>query len=299
MLYNPQIETFLTVADTGSFSQAAKQLFISPQAVIKQMNSLEAAVGLTLLERSPQGVQLTAEGRSLYKDAQYIVKFSRDAVLRAEVAGGVEDFCVRVGTSILTPDSYITDNWSYISKEIPDLQLRIVSFENSREAAREILTNFGKYIDMVIGVYSTDLLDRNLCAATFLKHLPFKISCSKVHPLTHKGILDICDLEGYTVRHIYRGWSTVVDHMIDNLKEEYPKITFKSFDSYDMNIFNHCANSEELILMVEPWSRAHPLLKTIDVNWDYTINLGILHATNPSVKVQRVLDIISNVYKVK
>ena len=55
MLYNPQIETFLTVADTGSFSQAAKQLFISPQAVIKQMNSLEESVGLTLLERSPRG----------------------------------------------------------------------------------------------------------------------------------------------------------------------------------------------------------------------------------------------------
>ena len=295
MLYNPQIETFLTVADTGSFSQAAKQLFISPQAVIKQMNSLEESVGLTLLERSPQGVHLTPEGRSLYKDAQYIMQFSRDAVLRAEAAGDAEEFYLRVGTSILTPDAYITDNWATVVKAMPDLQLRIVSFENSREAAREILANLGQHIDMVAGIYSDDFLERNFCAATFLKALPFKVSCSKTHPLATKEVLEISDLEGYTVRHIYIGWSTVVDEMIDTLKNLHPKINFKPFDSYDMDIFNHCANSNELVLAVEKWS-THPLLKTIDVNWDYTINLGILHAIHPTPKVQHVLDIMSEIY---
>ena len=93
---------------------------------------------------------MTPEGKSLYKDAQYIMQFSRDAVLRAEAAGDAEDFYLRIGTSTLTPDAYITDNWSAVVKSMPDLQLRIVSFENSREAAREILANFGQHDNILI-----------------------------------------------------------------------------------------------------------------------------------------------------
>ncbi|MBR3350156.1 MAG: LysR family transcriptional regulator, partial [Solobacterium sp.] len=40
-LYNHQLETFLTVADSGSFRKAADSLFISPTAVQKQINLLE------------------------------------------------------------------------------------------------------------------------------------------------------------------------------------------------------------------------------------------------------------------
>lgn len=34
-MYNPQIETFIKVAESGSFSKAAEMLFISPPAVMK------------------------------------------------------------------------------------------------------------------------------------------------------------------------------------------------------------------------------------------------------------------------
>ena len=44
MLYNPQLETFLCVVESGSFSKAAEKLFITAPAVIKQINSLENQV---------------------------------------------------------------------------------------------------------------------------------------------------------------------------------------------------------------------------------------------------------------
>ena len=37
-MYNPQLETFLHVADAGSFNKAAEESFITPTAVIKQIN---------------------------------------------------------------------------------------------------------------------------------------------------------------------------------------------------------------------------------------------------------------------
>ena len=40
-MYNPQLDTFLCVAEAGSFNKAAEKLYISPPAVIKQINLLE------------------------------------------------------------------------------------------------------------------------------------------------------------------------------------------------------------------------------------------------------------------
>lgn len=40
-MYNPQLETFIRVADAGSFNKAAEQSYITPTAVIKQINLQE------------------------------------------------------------------------------------------------------------------------------------------------------------------------------------------------------------------------------------------------------------------
>ena len=40
-MYNHMLDTFLAVADCGSFTKAAAHLYISPTAVMKQMNALE------------------------------------------------------------------------------------------------------------------------------------------------------------------------------------------------------------------------------------------------------------------
>lgn len=49
-MYNPQLDTFVQVAESGSFSTAAQTLYISPTAVIKQMNLLEARLERVSLE---------------------------------------------------------------------------------------------------------------------------------------------------------------------------------------------------------------------------------------------------------
>ena len=62
-MYNPQLDTFVTVAERGSFTKAAEELCITPTAVIKQINLLEAKLGLKLFERSHRGLKLTANER--------------------------------------------------------------------------------------------------------------------------------------------------------------------------------------------------------------------------------------------
>lgn len=65
MMYNPQLDTFLCVAESGSFNKAAEKLYISPPAVIKQINLLEESLGLQLFVRTHRGLVLTEAGKSL------------------------------------------------------------------------------------------------------------------------------------------------------------------------------------------------------------------------------------------
>ena len=49
-MYNPMLDTFIAVSDYGSFTKAAEHLYISPTAVMKQMNTLESHLNLKLIE---------------------------------------------------------------------------------------------------------------------------------------------------------------------------------------------------------------------------------------------------------
>lgn len=55
-MYNPQLETFIKVADAGSFNKAAEESYITPTAVIKQINLLESSLGVKLFERTHRGL---------------------------------------------------------------------------------------------------------------------------------------------------------------------------------------------------------------------------------------------------
>ena len=97
------IETFLHVADAGSFSKAAEERYITPTAVIKQINLLEASLGVKLFVRSHRGLTLTPAGRSLYQDSKYIIQYCRDAVTRAKNAMQADSNLIRIGSSPMTP----------------------------------------------------------------------------------------------------------------------------------------------------------------------------------------------------
>ena len=73
-MYNPQLDTFIKVADAGSFNKAAEDSFITPTAVIKQINLLERSLDVKLFERTHRGLKLTKAGQSLYQDAKYIIQ---------------------------------------------------------------------------------------------------------------------------------------------------------------------------------------------------------------------------------
>ena len=60
-MYNSLLETFITAADCGSLSKAAEKLFLSPTAVMKQLNLLENHLNLKLIERSKRIIMMATD----------------------------------------------------------------------------------------------------------------------------------------------------------------------------------------------------------------------------------------------
>lgn len=68
-----QLKAFLAVAQTLSFAEASKKIFISQPALSLAIKSLEDSVGGKLLVRTTRAVALTPEGRALYERGRRLV----------------------------------------------------------------------------------------------------------------------------------------------------------------------------------------------------------------------------------
>ena len=74
-----QLEYFVSVAEQGSFSKAAQELFVTQPVISQQIAALEKELGFALFTRSAKGVQLTQAGMTYYRHAVEILAKLRAA----------------------------------------------------------------------------------------------------------------------------------------------------------------------------------------------------------------------------
>lgn len=287
MMISPQLETFVRAAELGSFSQAAEALGLSTPAVIKQMNALENALGLLLFERTHRGIRLTAAGASLLDDARYLIGYAAQSLDRARAAERKPERRLRIGTSLLTPSSFILRLWPKLPKALQSIRIELVPYENTPENAREILLNLGRNIDVVPGVYDETLLRLRDCRAVKLGESVLGLALPRSHPLAKRAAVTPQDLAGETVRLIRPGWSRATDQLRGLLSR--PGIRLETFDTYRIEEFNRSASDGICLAAFELWKDVHPMLKFVPFSPDIRLNYGLLHAHNPSVLVREFL----------
>ncbi len=291
-MYNPQLDTFLHVADAGSFNKAAEESYITPTAVIKQINLLEASLGVKLFERTHRGLILTKAGKSLYQDTKYVIQYCRDSVTRAKNAMQEDTKVIRIGSSPMTPAQLLMPLWPKIQTHCPDMKFQIIPFENTPENAREILGNLGKNIDVVGGIFDETMLELRRCAGLELSRESFCCAVSIHHRLAEKDRLKPEDLYGENLMLMRRDWSHYVDRLRDDIWQNHSRIHIVDFDFYSMEAFNRCENSNDVLLAIPGWASVHPLLKVIPVEWEHGIPFGLLHSPQPSGIVKQFLEAV-------
>lgn len=295
MLYNPQLDTFICVVEAGSFSKAAEKLYISAPAVIKQINSLENSINLQLFERTHRGLAVTEAGKSLYKDAKYLIQYSKESLMRAGEAMNHNDEVIRVGISPMTPPEIFVELWPKIQEMYPDMKFKLITFENTQENAREILANLGQNIDVIAGIFDETMLKLRGCDGTEISREPFCVAVSIHHRLAKKEKIVLTDLAGENLMLMQRGWSCCGDQLRDDMIKNHPEINIVDFDLYNVEAFNRCENNNEVLLAFKSWESVHPLIRIIPVEWDYTMPFGILNSKTPSDKVSRLIKAIHKI----
>ena len=142
-----------------------------------------------------------------------------------------------------------------------------------------------KYDFLVAACDSTDWLE--LC--NFKQLGVYHVCCAvaREHPLAQKERLAIEDLYDQTLMMVKRGDSHAIDTVRDEA-EQHPEIHIEDTQQfYDMEVFNRCARTQNVMLSLESWHDVHPGLVKLAVAWDFAVNYGILyakHAGNDVVK---------------
>lgn len=291
-MYNPMLDTFIAVSDCGSFTKAAERLYISPTAVMKQMNALENHLDLKLIERTPTGIRLTPAGTLIYQDAKFMKNYSEKSIAGARAAMCSHDTTFCIGTSLLNPAKPFMDLWYRVNQEFPEYKIHLVPFEDNHEGILSVIEQLGKKFDFLIGVCdSREWLRR--CNFLALGRYKKMVAVSREHRLAGKKSIMVEDLYGETLMMVERGDSGVNDFLRNDLEMHHPRIHIENTPHYyDLSVFNRCAETGNVLLTLECWQEVHPGLISIPVNWDYTIPYGLLYSLDAPEDVLKFVETV-------
>lgn len=128
-------KVFYHVANTLSFSEASKQLFISQSAVSQSIKVLEKKLNQTLFIRSTKRVQLTPEGEILLKHiepAMNLIKQGENQLLEANTLNGGQ---LRIGASDTICRYYLIPYLKIFHQKYPNVHIKVTN-QTSIECAK-------------------------------------------------------------------------------------------------------------------------------------------------------------------
>lgn len=140
LLDTDTLRTFVAIAENGSFTRAAHQVFRTPSALSMQIKRLEEVLGQSLFIREARRVTLTPEGEILLGYGRRLLKLNEEAVSRF-LAPSLEG-SVRLGT----PDDVGT-------RVLPQVLTR---FARSHPAV-QVNVNAGRSVDLLKRLDSAEL----------------------------------------------------------------------------------------------------------------------------------------------
>lgn len=187
-----QIQYFIEVSNTGSFTAAAKKLYLSVPGLVKSMDRLEAELGVALFVRMRSGVTLTPAGQVFARYApnyvrkhELIVSNVRKAAAERETRVEV---CMTWGLLSFFPRNFL----SRFVLENPNASLATHNYSK-----RELYEALREYRE-TIGLYFGEIDDPEL-EILFHREASLHVLMSEKNPLCQKEEIRLEDLRGSKV----------------------------------------------------------------------------------------------------
>ncbi|MCI6004465.1 MAG: LysR family transcriptional regulator [Blautia sp.] len=192
------LKYMIEISNCGSFSQAAKKLFISQSTLSTAVKEVEQDLGITLFHRTNRGVSLTLDGEDFIRYAKDIVDRTRyleqryasrkSLPIRFSISAQHLPFVVRSFTSFL--NDLDLSSFDMALRECDTLSVLNEVYSGRSELGIVALQN------SQLNTFQTQLtaMDMNFHEIAQLQNYVF---LRKEHPLASKDLISIKDLEDY------------------------------------------------------------------------------------------------------
>lgn len=127
-----QLEAFVQVAEGGSFSKAAKELFLTQPTISSHISSLERELNARLFVRNTKEVSLSEDGIKLYKYAKQMLDLQREIEVTFGMDEEGESHAVTIAASTIPAQYLLPEVLTRFSERYPQEQIRIQETDSSK-----------------------------------------------------------------------------------------------------------------------------------------------------------------------
>jgi DNA-binding transcriptional LysR family regulator len=287
-MFHSQLDTFMAVANAGSFSKAAAELYITPSAVIQQINTLESNIQVTLFVRSRRGLTLTPAGQYLYSQVPGMKEANRllqQELLRIQAQGQNQ---IRVGVPRFWKNVLFHELWRDYVNTHPQVQTRITFADMSNQDekfAESVYTS----VDLMEHMKDDSPWQENmsffLCAM-----VPIAFLVPEGHPLAEKNWLTAQDLSGETLILARTGREALQEQLRTKAIEYGMKV--EETEGFSYALLDSSLIHGTLLVVPAFYENVHPAMKTILCDWDISVPYGFFYQKEPKKEVRDFLQYI-------
>jgi len=215
-LDNQNLKAFITVAELGSFSEAADQLYLTQSAISKRIALLEQQIGKRLFDRIARQVSLTEAGNELLPRARRILQEYENALQAINDLSGEASGTLRLAISHHLGLHRLPPILKQFAQQYPNVTLDI-EFMDSEKAYEQVLHG-----DSEVAVITLALEAHHNINSKVIWNDPLRFICAQDHPLAQIKQPELKDLADYPI--ILPGINTYTGQIIQNLfqKEGIP-----------------------------------------------------------------------------
>ena len=133
-----QLEAFVQVAEGGSFSRAAKELYLTQPTISAHIASLEKELNVRLFIRNTKEVSLSEDGKELYKYAKPMMDLAQKIEERFGSEEETGKHCITIAASTVPAQYLLPEILKRYNEKYPDEQLKILEMDSAKVVLRVI-----------------------------------------------------------------------------------------------------------------------------------------------------------------
>jgi len=179
-----------TVVQWGSMAKAAPHLAMSQPAVSEAIASLEAALGVRLLDRTPRGVEPTLYASALLKRGLVVFDELRQGVKEIEFLADPTAGEVRIGSIESLTAGFIPEVIDQFSRKYPRVLVHVVNTQLATQEFRELRE---RNVDLMVGRILKPVADDEIDTEVLFQDAYFVVASSR-SPWARRRKIALADL---------------------------------------------------------------------------------------------------------